>query len=118
MEARNQFTGHITREAFVDKLLSGRSERVLCALGVITCRRGKGPGFHANAGGYVRVSFNGDKVCVHTIVLEVTQGPAPGNRRDASHLCGNPLGALNLRISLGRTVRLTYLDVDVLGASL
>ena len=91
LPARNQFTGHVALDAFVHDVLAHRSERVLSEpLGIIACRRGRGPGFSSNSGGYTRVNFNGGKISIHMAVLEVTAGPAPEGRTDASHLCGNP----------------------------
>jgi Zinc-binding loop region of homing endonuclease len=90
IRARNQYTGTVSREAFVHDILTRRSEPVFDSLGVIACRRGKGPGFSQNSGGYTRVNLDGGKVTVHTTVLEVTAGPSPPGKPDASHLCGNP----------------------------
>jgi hypothetical protein len=109
LPARNQFTGHVALDAFVHDVLAHRSERVLSEpLGVIACRRGRGPGFSSNSGGYTRVNFNGGKISIHMAVLEVTAGAAPE--------AGTP-GALSPSILCGRTVLQTSLAADVLAES-
>lgn len=90
LPARNQYTPPVTLKTFVEDILRDRSEPVIDDMGIIACRRGRGPGFSTNSGGYTRVNFAGSKVSIHASVLEVVSGKAPADRTDASHLCGNP----------------------------
>ena len=90
----NQHSPQLPLHAFVDDLLTARCDSFWLdeEVQIFRCMIPTGRGISMNEGGYKRVSFNGQRVLCHVIVLE-SHFPRPiavgGKRYDVSHLCGN-----------------------------